>query len=56
MEKMDILNNYNSDNILAVQYLYSAFAKRDIKSILDMLSPDIEWGEPVNPYNPADGS
>ncbi len=53
---MDNLDNYISDNILAIQYLYSAFAKRDIKSILDILSPDVEWGEPANPYNPAAGT
>lgn len=38
---MDNQNNNNSNNTLAVQNLYSAFARRDIKAILEMLSPDI---------------
>jgi ketosteroid isomerase-like protein len=54
--KMTNLNNNNSNNILAVQNVYSAFASRDIKAILNMLSPDVEWGEPDNPYNPAAGT
>jgi hypothetical protein len=43
-------------NTLIVQNVYAAFAKRDISSILEMLSPDIEWGEPANPFNPAAGT
>ncbi len=39
-----------------VQSLYSAFGRRDIPAILAMLSPDVEWREPNNPYNPAAGS
>jgi ketosteroid isomerase-like protein len=43
-------------NIAFVQGLYQAFAKRDIASILAVLSPTVEWGEPANPYNPAGGT
>lgn len=43
-------------NIALVQQLYSAFAKRDIEQMLSLLSPDVEWGEPDNPYNPAAGT
>jgi ketosteroid isomerase-like protein len=43
-------------NIDLVQQLYSAFAKRDVHQILSLLSPDVEWGEPENPYNPAAGT
>ena len=35
--------------------MYAAFAKRDIDTILGMLSPDVEWGEPSNPFNLAAG-
>ena len=44
------------NNLVAVQQLYSAFGKRDIASVLSLLSPDVEWGEPDNPYNPAGGT
>ena len=43
-------------NIKIVQHLYSAFGNRDINSILTMLSEDVEWGEPENPFNPAGGT
>jgi ketosteroid isomerase-like protein len=43
-------------NIQLVQEMYSLFAKRDIEGILNLLSPDVEWGEPENPYNPAAGT
>lgn len=43
-------------NITVVQNLYSAFARRDIPGILELLTPDVEWGEPENPYNPAGGT
>jgi ketosteroid isomerase-like protein len=43
-------------NLEIVQALYSAFATRDISSILSMLSATVEWGEPENPYNPAGGT
>ena len=39
-----------------VQQLYSAFARRDINAMMEMLSPDVEWGEPSNPFNPAGGT
>jgi len=45
-----------SRNVNTVQQLYAAFAKRDINAILCMLSPDVEWGEPANPFNPAAGT
>lgn len=43
-------------NVETVQGLYAAFAKRDIPAIVAMLSPDVEWGEPPNPFNPAGGT
>jgi ketosteroid isomerase-like protein len=46
-----------SDNKIGiVKHLYSSFLKRDFETILDMLSPDVEWGEPSNPFNPAGGT
>ena len=45
-----------STNVTLVQQIYAAFAKRDIQAILAMLSPDVEWGEPDNPFNPAAGT
>jgi uncharacterized protein len=44
------------DNVKAVQQLYAAFDRRDIPAILAMLGPDVEWGEPPNPLNPAGGT
>jgi uncharacterized protein len=43
-------------NIKLVEQLYSAFANRDINAIISILSPEVEWGEPLNPYNPAGGT
>jgi uncharacterized protein len=43
-------------NVETVKGLYAAFAKRDIPAIVAMLSPDVEWGEPPNPFNPAGGT
>ncbi len=43
-------------NIKIVRQLYNAFMKKDIPAILRLLSEDVEWGEPENPYNPAGGT
>ena len=42
-------------NVEIVQSIYAAFARRDIPAIVQMLSPDVVWGEPSNPFNPAGG-
>jgi ketosteroid isomerase-like protein len=39
-----------------VQALYVAFGRGDIPALLGVLSPDVEWGEPENPLNPAAGT
>ena len=44
------------ENIVLVQELYAAFTNRDINAILAMLSREVEWGEPSNPFNPAGGT
>jgi uncharacterized protein len=44
------------DNISIVQQIYAAFTKGDINAILNLLSPEVEWGEPSNPFNPAAGT
>ena len=46
----------NKQNIEIVKKLYDAFGKRDINTILSLLDPEVEWGEPENPYNPAGGT
>ena len=46
----------NVENIQIVQKVYLAFNKRDISAILAVLSPDVEWSEPNNPFNPAAGT
>jgi ketosteroid isomerase-like protein len=43
-------------NIETVKRLYSTFAQGDISGILAMLHPQVEWGEPGNPFNPAAGT
>lgn len=43
-------------NIEIIRGLYDAFARKDIPAILAMLSDEVEWGEPENPYNPAGGT
>ncbi len=44
------------NNVTIVQGLYAAFARGDIDAIVAVLSPDVEWLEPDNPFNPAAGS
>jgi ketosteroid isomerase-like protein len=48
--------NIREENIKIVQQLYSAFTKPDINTIIGLLSADVEWGEPENPFNPAGGT
>lgn len=42
-------------NISIVKQIYAAFAERNISAILNLLSTEVIWGEPKNPYNPAAG-
>ena len=42
-------------HVLIVRALYDAFARRDIPAMMELLSPEVEWGEPPNPFNPAGG-
>lgn len=48
--------NTQEENTNIVKSLYDAFGKRDINGILAMLDPNVEWGEPSNPFNPAGGT
>ncbi len=43
-------------NVAIVRQLYAAFGSRDIPAMVAMLTPDVEWGEPPNPFNPAGGT
>ena len=43
-------------HIKLVQSLYSAFSERNVPLMLSMLTEDVEWGEPENPFNPAGGT
>jgi ketosteroid isomerase-like protein len=43
-------------NIGIARSLYAAFGARNIPGILELLSHDVEWGEPENPFNPAGGT
>jgi ketosteroid isomerase-like protein len=48
--------NSPNENIKIVERLYTLFAQKDIGAILEVLSQDVEWGEPENPFNPAGGT
>jgi ketosteroid isomerase-like protein len=39
-----------------VLQLYDAFRRGDASAILTLLSPNVEWIEPANPFNPAAGT
>ena len=39
-----------------VQAAYRAFEQRNINSLLGLLSPDVEWGQPDNPLIPSAGT
>ena len=47
--------NLSVENINIVKKVYEAFGKHDFDFILSVLSKDVEWGEPANPFNPAAG-
>lgn len=44
-----------ASNIEEVKRLYRLFGERNIRGILEMLSPEVEWCEPPNPFNPCGG-
>ena len=46
----------DADHIIVVRGLYAAFQRGDVGALLAMLSPDVEWGEPENPFNPSGGT
>lgn len=48
--------NLQNKNIEIVRQVYNSFLNRDFNAILNVLSDDVEWGEPSNPYNPAGGT
>jgi ketosteroid isomerase-like protein len=43
-------------NIAIVNKIFEAFVKGDIPQIISFLDPNVEWGEPENPFNPAGGT
>ena len=45
-----------AQNIALVRSLYEAFATLEVPRLLAMLSPNVEWAEPANPFNPAAGT
>ena len=49
-------DNSLQKNVELVQKVYAAFAERDIRSILAVLSKEVVWKEPDNPFNPAAGT
>ena len=53
---MNSLDSNAAVNIEIVQRIYEAFKKREIVRILNFLDPNVEWGEPDNPFNPAGGT
>lgn len=48
--------NIAAKNVRTVQEMYAAFARGDIAPLLGVISPDVEWAEPDNPFNPAGGT
>jgi uncharacterized protein len=46
----------STDYVWVVQELYAAFHEGDLAALLGVISPDVEWGEPDNPFNPAAGT
>lgn len=45
-----------STHVDVVRELYRAFGRHDIDAILTVVSADVEWGEPDNPFNPSGGT
>jgi len=50
------MSPHRLSNADIVRSLYGAFSRRDIAAILAVLSPEVEWSEPANPFNPTGGS
>jgi ketosteroid isomerase-like protein len=45
-----------STNIAIVQNVYSTFCRGEVDELLATVTPDVEWTEPDNPFNPAAGT
>ena len=41
---------------MVVRELYASFRTGNINAMVQRLSPDVEWSEPDNPFNPAGGT
>ena len=50
------MSESSTRNVAVVQSMYAGFRKGDVSGILAVLSDDVEWGEPDNPFNPAAGT
>jgi hypothetical protein len=48
-----ILENYHAQIYTNRSIAVLPFMKKEINTILGLLSDDVEWGEPENPFNPA---
>ena len=48
--------NTLSANVDLVRRLYALFGGGDVPGVLEMLSEDVEWAEPENPFNPCAGT
>jgi ketosteroid isomerase-like protein len=44
------------EHVRIVQSLYNAFTRGAVDEIVPLLSADVVWSEPDNPYNPAAGT
>jgi uncharacterized protein len=44
------------ENVTLVRNLYAAFSRGDVAALLSAVSPNVEWGEPENPFNPSAGT
>ncbi len=51
-----ILENYHAQIYTNRSIAVLPFMKKEINTILGLLSDDVEWGEPENPFNPAGGT
>ena len=46
----------STDFAAVVRELYASFRDGDVAAMLTRISPDVEWSEPDNPFNPAGGT
>jgi uncharacterized protein len=56
MTEHDVVTQPRVDSVQALYRGFGTGSSTGVADVLKLLSPDVEWSEPDNPYNPAAGT